>query len=316
MELPIIDPQPCRGKMKESLWEDPNWWAEHKYHGCRYLLYSDGRLLSRCPSVNGTGYVNKIDRVPHLAEAVLSLPPGTVIDGEIVASDFGTVRDVTSILGSSPELAILKQEERGRLRFKAFDLPFLRNVDIRQDTLAVRRQYLEQLFGGIFPLFIDLAKVAYTDKKAFCNNIFEKGGEGIILKYQGAKYGEKKYWVKVKAVETYDVFVLGYKEANEVSTKVDGTVSQTKYAQENWIGAVEMGMMDVITGLPVSVGFCSGFDEALRNNISMNKSNYIGRTFEIKAQSQLKSGKFEHPRFIRWRDDKSKDACILFPEVE
>lgn len=310
MSLPTVDPQPCRGKFRGELWTNTNWWAEQKFHGCRYLLYSDGRLLSRCNSVKGTGYVDKIDRVPHLLSASKYLDPGTILDGEIVTTDFGTVRDVTSILGSDPELAIYKQETRGKLRYKVFDIPFHKGIDLRNEPLSFRRNVLEDFFNRVHIPGLYLTDIVVYGKKQFCDQIMEKGGEGVVLKWKGSKYGEKKYWVKVKRSETFDVFIIGYKAAEELSQKVSGEVSVTRYHERGWIGAVEIGQFTP-EGSRISVGFCSGFDEQIRAFISNHKEECLGRVFEIEAQSQLESGKFENPRFIRWREDKSPSGCVV-----
>ena len=309
MILPIINPQDCRGAFKEKLWEDPDWWAEHKLHGCRYLLYSDGKLLSRHNSVDGGGYVNKIDRVPHFINKYKPLPYDSILDGEVITNDFGNVRNVTSILGSDPELALSKQVERGFLQFRVFDAPFFMGKDLQNEPLIERRKRLENWFNGYQHEHIKLIDIIISNKKEFCKEIMNKGGEGIILKWKWAKYGEKRYWVKVKQKETFDVFILGYKQANEISEKVDGTISATKYAEKGWIGAIEIGMFSP-SGEIISVGFCSGFDEITRQSVSENKKEFLGQVIEIEAQSQLPTGKFEHPRFIRWRDDKPKEKCI------
>jgi ATP-dependent DNA ligase len=314
MNLPIIDPQKCKGKLREKLWTHPEYWAEQKLHGCRYLLYSDGRLLSRHNSVDGSGYVDKIDRVPHFSEFAKKLPEGTILDGEVVSHDFGTVKDVTSILGSLPRLAIQKQNERGWLQYRIFDIPFYRGKDYRAHTLRFRRIALKQLIDSLDdnPLFT-LNKRIYKNKKEFCESIWEKGGEGVVLKWEGATYGEQKYWIKAKKEDTFDVFVIGFKDAKEISTKVDGTVSATKYAERGWIGGIEIGMYIKKGGklVEIPVGSCSGISEKLREKITNNKKKYLGRVLEVEAQSQhADTGKFEHPRFSRWRDDKSKEECI------
>jgi ATP-dependent DNA ligase len=45
--------------------------------------------------------------------------------------------------------------------------------------------------------------------------------------------------------------------------------------------------------------------------ISRKPEEYIGKVIEIEAQSQLASGKFEHGQFVRFREDKSDEECVL-----
>lgn len=309
--LPTFDPQPARGRFKESLWADPGWWAEHKLHGCRYLLYSDGRLMSRHVSVKGTGFIDKIDRTPHLREAAKLLPRGTILDGEVITHPFCTVRDVTSIMNSGPEEAIYKQHERGWVTLQVFDLPFAEGHDLQGFTLQERRRYLEEILSKSLK-YVELNPIIQEAKKEYCDHIMSLGGEGVILKWRHATYGQQSKWVKVKRSETFDVFIIGYKDASEVSTKVNGETSPTKFAVKGWIGAVEMGMIDA-AGDVVSVGFVSGFSEDERAFLSAERNAYLGRVIEVEAQSQLPSGKFEHPRFLRFRDDKAKEECVWTP---
>jgi ATP-dependent DNA ligase len=254
-----------------------------------------------------------MDRTPQFMEAAKILPFNTILDGEIISNDFGNVREVTSILGSDPELAIQKQKERGWLQFRVFDLPFYRGEDLQHYPLYQRRRAIDEFFSTTIINYVSPIILIHQNKKEFCKDIMSKGGEGIILKWSKAKYGEKRYWVKVKQKETFDVFVIGYKPANEESEKVDGTISTTKYAEKGWIGAIEIGMLSPLGDI-VQVGFCSGFDEATRKMVSENQEQFIGQVMEIEAQSQLSTGKFEHPRFIRWRDDKPKEKCLWIPK--
>lgn len=314
MEIPVVDPQPCRGKFNEKLWVNNNYWAEQKFHGCRYLLYSDGRMLSRHSSVKGTGYVDKSDRVPHLRSSGLSLPEGTVLDGELVTHPFCKVQDVTSIIGSLPEIAIEKQKNVGKLKLLVFDMPFYCGKDWRSEPLYARREALAWHFGKHHLPGIQLVNVIERLKQDYYKEIMLLGGEGVILKDKFSRYGEKSKWIKVKRSETFDVFVIGYKPAKEMSIKVDGTTSMTRYAERGWIGAVEMGMVSnnphYMSGEVISVGFCSGFDEETREFITEHQETLLGRVMEIEAQSQYPTGSFEHPRFVRWREDKHKDECI------
>jgi ATP-dependent DNA ligase len=243
------------------------------------------------------------------------MPPGTIFDGEVVTNDYGTVQEVTSILGSDPELSIYKQNTRGNLLFKVFDIPFHCGIDLRNGPLYERRQCLANIFDKYHYPFLSLSDIVPVNKRSYCDYVMKNGGEGVILKWRGAKYGEKKYWVKVKREETYDVFITGYQAADQYSKKVNGEISETKYYLNGWIGAVEIGMIDVITGNEVFVGTCSGFDESTRKYISCHKEECLGKVIEIKAQSQHKTGRFEHGRFEKWREDKHKSQCVLIPDI-
>jgi ATP-dependent DNA ligase len=97
------------------------------------------------------------------------------------------------------------------------------------------------------------------------------GHEGIVLR-QGQK------WIKVKPLETYDVEVIGIQP---------GTGKH-----EGRMGALLTPMGKVGTG------FTAQQREELNNPL------IIGELIEVECMSLTPSGKFRHPRFVRFRFDK------------
>jgi ATP-dependent DNA ligase len=295
------------------MWDDPEYPAEFKYHGCRYLMYCHGAhntFLSRHVSVKG-GYVDKSNHLPHLRDIDTTKLRGTILDGEIILKLFGTVRDVTSILGSSVDLAIEKQEQRGYLSYMVFDLPYYRGDDIRHLPLLKRKKLLEKVVTQLNVLSIHTTDLHFHDKENFYQEIVKRGGEGVILKYIYSKYGERKHWIKVKKNKTLDVVIIGYKAPSDFSIKKGSDrETVTRYAMKGWVGSIAVGMWTEDHVELIDCGFVSGMDEETRAMISKNPKKYIGKVIEVKAQSQLESGKFEHGRFIRWREDKASEDCV------
>lgn len=307
-----IEPQKCRGKLRSSMWDDPKYPAEFKYHGVRYLMYLNGpfnKFLSRHISVKG-GYVDKTNHFPHLRDIQTNLG-GTILDGEMISHLYGTVRDVTQITSSSVALAIQKQEQRGFLQYMAFDIPYYKSKDMRGYPLLQRKKLLQLVCTQLNSLNIHYTSLHFQGKEAMYQRIVSKGGEGIILKYIYSKYGERKHWIKVKKDTTLDVVITGYRLPSYLSLKKgDSKETITRYADKGWIGSIAVGMWTDDLVEMIDCGFVSGMDESTRAMISKNPEKYIGRVIEVKAQSQMSSGKFEHGRFIRWRDDKSSGECV------
>ena len=62
----------------------------------------------------------------------------------------------------------------------------------------------------------------------------------------------------------------------------------------------------------LEVGECSGFDEETRQYITEHKVELRGTVLEVKANEIFKdTGKLRHPRFLRFRTDKSPLECTL-----
>jgi ATP-dependent DNA ligase len=329
-------PPGARGSFKQELMKDSNWWAEEKYDGDRRIaqfLVEGVRFTGRRVSKVDGFLVEKTDNLPQLngrAAGTLGFQCvplsllGTVLDGEIVCADpLARSRDVTSIMGSAPSVAIKKQQERGWLRFAAFDCLFYKGTDMRGMPLHARRIALDHVMAEWNNPYA-FAVPFRDDKEALLEEVWSRGGEGIILKNSSAPYGIEREWVKVKREVTYDVVLMGFEAAKEVSVKVDGSVSATKYA--GMVGAARFGQhraiglefqdgdggplgVQVVTRL-IECGQCSGFDDATRADMTAHPEKYVGRAFEITAQLREPSGSFRHPRFSRWRDDKNPEQCI------
>lgn len=63
------------------------------------------------------------------------------------------------------------------------------------------------------------------------------------------------------------------------------------------------------------VGNCGGINDNIVSYISDNKEELLGTVIEVGANEILKTGKLRHPRFIRFRTDKSNSECDLFTHM-
>ena len=69
--------------------------------------------------------------------------------------------------------------------------------------------------------------------------------------------------------------------------------------------------------LVLEVGECSGFDEETREYMTEHQTELIGSVIEVKANEIFKdTGKLRHPRFLRFRTDKSPIECTLKTHLE
>lgn len=308
-------PPGARGKMKPDLMKAAGWHAEEKLDGDRRIaqfcpegVRFTGRVISK---KTGT-LVEKTDNLPHLNPAVAHLV-GTVLDGEMICDFPGArSRDVTSIMGSHPDVAIAKQKERGWVRYAVFDCLFAKGEDLRGFTLAERREIAAAVLKAWANPHAVLVPAVSDGREEFLAGIWDRGGEGIILKRLDSVYGDEKAWVKVKRELSFDVVVMGYDEPKEESVKVDGTRSITKYAAAGLIGAIRFGQYK--DGVLTYCGSCSGFDDDLRLSMSKDRDGHLGKVFEITAQLREPSGHFRHPRFKGFRDNKMAEQCLWVEE--
>lgn len=347
MKLPAhYFPQAARGgdleyAEKHSLFQRPEYAAQVKFDGARYIIHKDEigriRIYSRQISKKTGLPPDKTLQLQHLADEFASFASnGTVIDGEVVAPvRQSTFNLVTTITGSSPEKAYAKQSEHGFLRFQAFDVLALSGRDMTGFPLKSRHQMLATLLRHRGPHIRHSAlHFGEADKRALLKAVLAEGGEGIILKDINATYyqGERhRSWVKVKVKKTFDVVFMGIQLA-EAETIKKGDTELTKSRIAGMAGAIRIGQymmppprksdefqfaLDLKTDSTVpelrEIGTVSGFDDAVRADITANAEKYAAerRVLEVTAQGRFKSGALQNPRFNQWRNDKNDTDCVL-----
>jgi ATP-dependent DNA ligase len=311
-----IEPGKARGAFKERMWTSDQFVAQKKYDGTRALMHCglDGnRFTSRHISKKNGNYVEKTDNFPHLKNIFIQNGleiecEGCIFDGELITGK--NVMDVTRITGSLPERAIQIQNECGWLSYVVFDVLFDKGVDIREKPYSYRRDVLKGYLADLNLEHLVVTEDVESGKKEFFEEILDSGGEGIILKDKTAIYG--KNWAKVKRRATFDVIITGYEDPTKITKKSSGEESTSRLYDNGWIGAIVFGQY--FQGKLVNFGSCSGMDDALREEISLNKEKYLGRVIEVECQERIpKTGRLRHPRFLRFRPDKNPEECVYRP---
>jgi ATP-dependent DNA ligase len=185
--------------------------------GCHYQLKLDGFraagfALPDGPVLQSRAGRDLAPRFPELTDAIAALPPGTVLDGEIVAWR-GNRFSFTDLL-STPAA---RRRDRVEVRFVAFDLLALPEGrrgarDIRDLTLEARWAYLEGLLTAVRPpIELVMATRDRAEAVAWFDALLPIGVEGLVVKPLASAY-EGARWLKVKHTDTVDgeaVAVLG-----------------------------------------------------------------------------------------------------------
>lgn len=289
--LPRIPPSRCTGKFREDYLESPDWIAEPKLDGSRYMLYLDEDGAVHLYSRRDFPRIDKALNVPHFAKAYPNLK-GTVLDGEVMHPNPTKLGDTTGIMNSLPAKAVARQAEDEKLHFNAFDCLFLFGEDIRQKPLRYRREALELAVAMMKNPCV--RTVPQTDEKDHLfRTIIAAGGEGTVLKNVHSAYGIN--WVKNKRVADFSVIISGYKPG------------KGKYADT--LGAVAVSVYR--DGALVEVGFASGMTDDERHDIWTHQDAYLGRVVDISAQEITQDGRMRHPRWLRLRDDVAPETLTF-----
>jgi len=313
---------PMEAKVRESL-PDGEWAYEPKWDGFRSVAWS---APIRLDSRNEKPLLRYF---PELGPSLEALPPGTVVDGEVVVVtgnrlDFDALQN--RLHPAESRVRLLAGETPARL--VAFDLLALSGRDLRAEPFRERRSALEGLIPGLSDRW-DLTP-STTDREVASRwfDEFEAAGcDGIVAKRLDGAYVEgKREMVKVKHRRTVDCVVGGYR------VHKDGV----------GIGSILLGLYD---GDELHfIGHCSGFPDHDRKELlaqfeQLKADDSFGAEGEVRrpgAESRWSTGKdlswvpiepgvvvevsydqltgdrFRHAtRFERWRPDKPAEACTL-----
>jgi DNA ligase-1 len=299
----------------ETLGNPADWLAEWKWDGIR------GQLVSRpgAFALWSRGEDLLTDRFPDLAPLADFLPPGTVIDGEILAWDSAQGR---------PQPFAQLQKRIGRktvpksllaqapARILAYDLLEDAGQDIRHHPFARRRARLETILAALPPTlplaasplipFDSWDSLAQTRATARA-----EGAEGVMVKratssyFQGRKRGDWWKWKldpwTVDAVMLYAQaghgrranlftdFTFGVRDGNDIVpfTKAYSGLTDAEFTEiTRWVQRNTLERFGPVRKVPAELVFEIGFEG-------------------IQASPRHKSGiALRFPRMIRWRRDK------------
>ncbi|MFP4570238.1 ATP-dependent DNA ligase [Rhodosalinus sp.] len=308
----------------EGLGDPSDWRAEWKWDGIRgQLILREGQHF-----VWSRGEELMTDRFPELARARDFLPPGTVIDGEILAWQDGprSFNDLQKRIGRKTVPAKLLRD--APVVLAAYDLLEDEGRDIRARPFAERRARLERLTADLPreapvvlpPLiaFDDWAALAATRATAR-----DHVAEGVMLKHAHSPYhaGRKRGdWWKWKLDPLVIDAVMIYAQAGH------GRRANlfTDFTFAVWDGAALVPFTKAYSGLT---------DAEFRRITAWVRKNTLQRfgpvrqvkprqVFEIAFEGihespRHKSGiALRFPRMSRWREDKPPEEAGTLAELK
>jgi ATP-dependent DNA ligase len=182
---------------------------EPKWDGYRLVVVRTGGA-TRVWSKQGRDLT---DRFPDVvAAAVAQVPPGTVVDGEVVVwngsrLDFGLLqRRLVTPPGRIGALVATAPAS-----YVAFDLLALGGADLRARRLRERRAALEELAARWAPpMQLSPVTTDPAEARQWSTDWRPAGVEGLVAKGAGTRYAPgRREWVKVKSWETTEVLAGG-----------------------------------------------------------------------------------------------------------
>ena len=278
-------------------------YVEEKFDGSRFGL----ELTEEGWCAWSRNGIDRASNIPYIIEQLnaLDLPVGTVLDCEVIVMH----EDRTKRWELSRSVMGTKEfnPEAIRAHLLIFDIQYLGLDDFKKESYIFRRSVIKRLFKDhkmtTNDTYMCTHNLAYPRawtmshlKDLWRIIVDEQNGEGVMLKNDKvSNYG--KDWTKVKKEATADAFILG------------ATPGKGKY--EGQIGALELAVYN--EGVIWPIGKCSGMDDDTRKTMTDLALHGALKhlVIEVKFNDVTKNKKLRHPRFIRWREDKAKEACLL-----
>ncbi|MFL6655743.1 MAG: ATP-dependent DNA ligase [Sulfurifustis sp.] len=309
---------------------------EPKWDGFRALVFRhdhDVMIQSRD--------LRPLDRYfPELHERLLErLPPGCVIDGEIViASAHGLDFDALQLRLHPAASRVAKLARETPSSFIAFDLLAFDGRDITSQPQSERRAALERLFADIMPPLYLTPMTRDRDRAAEWLARFEGAGlDGVVAKPADAPYQPgKRAMIKVKHVRTADCVVAGFRwhksgrdavgslllglyDDRSILHHVGVTSSFTMATRKQIVQELAPLRENAFENHPWREWAHVGGDDATRmpgahsrwsagKDLSWEPLR-IERVCEVKYD-HLQGNRFRHAAtFVRWRPDKRPGDC-------
>ncbi len=198
--------RPMQAASAEAPFSSPDYLFEVKWDGLRCLVFrdNDGRVRLQDRGLN-----DLTADVPEVVAAAKRVPPGSVIDGELVATDNDGRPDYPRLRQRLAGGAALR--EQIPVAYLAFDALYLEEKPLMRQPVLRRRARLQRAVepgGHIFvPDHID------EDGVELFEACLERGLEGVVAKHKQSPYvaGQRSpFWLKVKAVKSDDFVVVGW----------------------------------------------------------------------------------------------------------
>jgi DNA ligase D-like protein (predicted ligase) len=198
--------RPMQAASAEAPFSSPEYIFEVKWDGLRCMLFRDpdGNV-----HVQDRGLNDLTADLPEVTAAAARVPRGSVIDGELVATDPDGRPDYPRLRERLAGGA--SRQEEIPVAYLAFDALYLEEKPLLRQPVGRRRARLRKAVeagGHIFvPDHIE------EDGVELFEACLERGLEGVVAKHNLSPYvpGQRSpFWLKVKAVKSDDFVVIGW----------------------------------------------------------------------------------------------------------
>ena len=184
----------------------PEYLFEVKWDGLRCILFRDPDGQVR---LKDRGLNDLTADLPEVVAAAKRVPPGSVIDGELVATDSDGRPNYPRLRQRLAASAQMRDEIP--TAYLAFDALYLEGRPLLRQPVLRRRTRLAKAVETGGHLFVP--DHIQEDGVELFEACLERGLEGVVAKHLQSPYvpGQRSpFWLKVKAVKSDDFVVIGW----------------------------------------------------------------------------------------------------------
>lgn len=318
--LRVRDTELMLAESRDQPFSKPGWVFELKLDGYRVRAAREDDkavLLSR----KGLDFAPAF---PEIARAVEALPyEGVILDGELVVlNDSG--HPSFSLLHARAKLSSSREVKRAAVEHPAtlyvFDLLAFDGYDVRRLPLVKRKEILRQILASTGPL--RYSEHFETDGEGLYEKVVQLGLEGIVAKKADSIYrgGRSADWLKIRADRTDDFVVVGFSRpkgsrggfgALHVGAYKDGRLVYCGRAGSGFTAAQLKEVSATLERLVRPTPPC----DPPANGALPKGPDHIWVEPELVCEVRYKEftpeGLLRQPVFVRFRDDKKPEECVL-----
>ena len=158
-------------------------------------------------------------RYPEM-QVLTALPPGTILDGELVLSSHGVsshgVPDLEAILARhqlSHPGKIQHASQQQPVTYVVFDLLSYQGRSLLGQPLQARRALLQELVARLAEPRVQFSEGLVGPGRAFFQQAVRQGQEGIMAKHVASRYlpGQRSVcWLKIKPARRLPCVIVGW----------------------------------------------------------------------------------------------------------
>lgn len=314
--------KPMLASPTDKAFDSKNWVFEIKWDGVRAILFKNKKNIM-IQSRNGNDITKRYPEIVNAARISLRSCGSAVIDGEIVilnekgVPDFHIHQHRINIQDSRAIKVLSKQSPA---TYYVFDMLYKESKSLKEFGYLERRAILSRALE--VNEYIKISDYIDEKGKEILRSSKELKLEGIVAKFKNSIYREgtrSKDWLKIKNTKTQDCIIIGYTKGEGARVNYFGSLVLAVYCpiqqKLKFVGHVGTGFDDETLDLLSSI-----LNKNENDSMPIDRLPYINREItwlnpvlvvEVKFTNWTKDGILRAPVFIRLREDKKPNECII-----